>query len=85
MLNWMLAVIVPVFTAVLLLVKSLGARILSGALRARKYGTWVMGTVVEVKTILNLGMQSAQQISYKLIFELAGSTCHIPDGSTAVS
>jgi len=69
--DWVLAVILLCCIAILLLIPYLGVNVLRGALRARKHGTWVMGTVVEVKTIHSLGQQGAQKISYQPIFEFA--------------
>lgn len=69
--DWMLAVIMLCFMAIPLLIAFLGVGVLRGALRARKHGAWVMGTVVEVKTIHNLGTYGMQQFSYQPIFEFA--------------
>lgn len=75
--DWVLTVIMLVFMAIPLLIGFLGVKTLRGALRARKHGTWVMGTVVEVKTIHSLGQQDGQQYTYQPIFEFAA-----PDGTT---
>jgi Protein of unknown function (DUF3592) len=75
--DWVLAVIMLVFMAIPLLIGFLGVKTLRGALRARKHGAWVMGTVVEVKTIHSLGQRDGQQYSYQPIFEFAA-----PDGTT---
>jgi uncharacterized protein DUF3592 len=75
--DWVLIVIMLVFMAIPLLIGFLGVKTLHGALRARKHGTWVMGTVVEVKTIHSLGQRDGQQYSYQPIFEFAA-----PDGTT---
>lgn len=75
--DWVLAVIVLVLMVVPLLIGFLGVKTLRGALRARKHGAWVMGIVVEVKTIHSLGQQDGQQYSYQPIFEFAA-----PDRTT---
>lgn len=75
--DWVLAVIVLVFMAVPLLIGVLGVKTLRGALRARKNGAWVMGTVVEVKETYNVGDGGMQKTLYQPIFEFAA-----PDGTT---
>lgn len=75
--DWVLAAILLVIMAIPLLIGFLGVKTLRGAVRARKHGAWVMGTVVEVKTIHSLGQQDAQKYSYQPIFEFAA-----PDGTT---
>lgn len=51
-------------------------------MRARKHGAWVMGTVVEVKTIHSLGQQDAQKYSYQPIFEFAAQDSTTLRGAT---
>ena len=72
---WVIAVIALLFVILPLLVGFLGLHIVSGAIRMRRHGKWVSGTVVEVKEIRHLGKNPPYNYSYQQVFEFAA-----PDG-----
>ncbi|WP_323770737.1 DUF3592 domain-containing protein [Antarctobacter sp.] len=73
--DWVLAVIMLFCIALALLFAVLGFGVLRSALRALKHGTWVVGTVIEVKQIYHAGQVNSQKFSYQPIYEFAA-----PDG-----
>ncbi|MEL6737101.1 MAG: DUF3592 domain-containing protein [Pseudomonadota bacterium] len=73
--DWIIFVVLLCFAAVPLAIGYFGIGVVRGALRARKHGVWVTGTVVDVKAIHNVGTHGPDQFSYQPIFEFAA-----PDG-----
>ena len=64
------------FLAIPLLFAYFGLTLVLGAWRLRRHGVWVMGTVVEVRTIESLGENGLHRFSYQPIFEFRD-----PDGT----
>ncbi|MEM9678115.1 MAG: DUF3592 domain-containing protein [Pseudomonadota bacterium] len=73
--DWIISVVLLCFAAIPLAIGYFGIGVVRGALRARKHGVWVTGTVIEVKTIHHVGSHGPDQFSYQPIFEFAA-----PDG-----
>ena len=74
---WLYALVIVCFVLFPLLIAFFGLKVFLGALRFRKHGVWVPGTVVEVKKIRGVGeTNSIDEYSYQPIFEFEA-----PDGS----
>jgi hypothetical protein len=75
--GWVFALIIVCFIVLPLLIVFAGVVVVRGALRFRKHGVWVTGTVAEVKTIHNVGeVHAFERYSYQPIFEFEA-----PDGT----
>jgi hypothetical protein len=75
--GWVSALFFAGFVLFPLLIAYLGVNVVRGALRFRKHGVGVMGTVVEVKTIHHVGeAHDMHRYSYQPIFEFEA-----PDGT----